>query len=106
MANPLAVFDALRDIYLRYLDSPFDLRYPDLVTERRALLDVDGRLYRQPLIEPVPAYATSGQVFAEVVGEVLGPSWPGHLVDDLRTFVSQGLFPPTRQLYTHQRQTF
>lgn len=106
MASPLAVFDALRDIYVRYLDSPFDLRYPDLVAERRGLVDADGRLYRHPLIEPVPAYASSGQVFAEVAAAALGPTWPAGLVDDLTGFVSQGLFPPTRQLYTHQQQTF
>jgi hypothetical protein len=47
MSNPLAIFEDLRDTYFRYLDSPFDLRYPDLVAERRALLDVDGRLYRR-----------------------------------------------------------
>src|SRR5882672_3841452 len=99
MSNPIALFEDLREMYLRYLDSPFDLRYPDLVTERRALLDVDGRLYRQPLIEPVPAYATSGQVFAEVAEAALGPIWPGPLIADLTAFVSQGLFPPTRQLY-------
>ena len=56
MNNPLALFRNLRDLYLRYLDSPFDLRYADLVRERRALLDRDGYLWREPLIEPVPAY--------------------------------------------------
>ena len=35
MSNPIALFDDLREMYLRYLDSPFDLRYPDLVAERR-----------------------------------------------------------------------
>jgi hypothetical protein len=45
MSNPIALFDDLRDMYLRYLDSPFDLRYPELVAERRALLSVDGRLF-------------------------------------------------------------
>ena len=44
MSNPIAIFDELRDTYLRYLDSPFDLRYPDLIAERRQLLDKDGRL--------------------------------------------------------------
>ena len=42
MSNPIAIFDELRDTYLRYLDSPFDLRYPDLIAERRQLLDKDG----------------------------------------------------------------
>ena len=56
MTNPIAAFRSLRDTYFRYLDSPYDLRYPELVQERQRLLDVDGRLYRAPLIEPVPAY--------------------------------------------------
>ena len=55
MSNPIALFEDLRDMYLRYLDSPFDLRYPDLVAERRALLNVDGRLFRQPLLDSFSA---------------------------------------------------
>src|SRR5437016_11940418 len=112
MSNPIALFDDLREMYLRYLDSPFDLRYPDLVAERRALLDVDGRLYRQPLIEPVPAYQFCGQTFTQVAGALLGPSWPQAAVSDLSAFVSRGLFPPSlpngqpRELYTHQRDVF
>ena len=37
MNNPLALFRNLRNLYLRYLDSPFDLRYRALVDERRRL---------------------------------------------------------------------
>jgi ATP-dependent helicase YprA (DUF1998 family) len=66
MSNPLSIFDDLREMYLRYLDSPFDLRYSDLVTERRDLLNQDGRIYRRPLIEPLPAYLSSGQAFRAV----------------------------------------
>jgi hypothetical protein len=39
--------------------SPFDLRYPDLVAERRALLNVDGRIFRHPLPE-VPGSGCAG----------------------------------------------
>src|SRR5450759_1873116 len=111
MSNPLAVFEDLRNIYVRYLNSPFDLRYRDLVAERTALLDVDGRLYRRPLIEPVPAYQVSGQTFPQAAASLLG-AWPQPLSSDLADFVSQGLFPPTlsngqpRELYTHQRTVF
>jgi DEAD/DEAH box helicase domain-containing protein len=56
MNNPIGVFRNLGDVYLRYLDSPFDLRYSCLVRERRAMLGRDGYLWREPLIEPVPAY--------------------------------------------------
>src|ERR1051325_2938100 len=105
MSNPLAIFENLRNMYFRYLDSPFDLRYADLVAERRRLLDADGRLYRRPLIEPVPAYQFSGQTFPQLVQALLGPIWSQSA--DVAAFVSQGLFPVTlpngqpRELYTH-----
>ena len=67
MKNPLALFRNLRDLYLRYLDSPFDLRHPDLSRERRELLDVDGRLWREPLFEPVPHYPLCGQNFGPLL---------------------------------------
>ena len=75
MSNPLHIFKSLRDTYLRYLDSPFDLRYSDLVRERRQLLDQNGRLHRDPLIEPVPAYLSSGQNFGQVAQSVLSATW-------------------------------
>lgn len=107
MTNPIALFENLRDTYLRYLDSPYDLRYPDLVAERRRLLDVDGRLYREPLIEPIPAYQSSGQTFSQGVTTLL-TAWPQADRDAVADFVSQGLFSPTlpnggpRELYSHQ----
>ena len=112
MSNPIAVFRNLRATYLRYLDSPYDLRYPELLTERRQLLDVDGRLYRQPLIEPVPAYVSSGQTFGEAVQSLLSSTWSPGARADLVDFVSKGLFPvappgePPRNLYAHQREVF
>jgi DEAD/DEAH box helicase domain-containing protein len=112
MSNPIAIFEDLRDTYLRYLDSPFDLRYADLIAERRQLLDRDGRLYRYPLIEPVPAYQPSGETFSQAVQSLLGPIWSQAEINDLISFVSLGLFPPTlpngqpRELFAHQRESF
>jgi Lhr-like helicase len=102
MTNPTAVFGRLRETYLRYLDSPFDLRYEPLVAERREMLDRDGRLYREPLIEPVPPYASSGCTFAAAATGILGGSWAVPLVQDLSDFVGQGLFPVGQELYAHQ----
>ncbi|WP_292648827.1 DEAD/DEAH box helicase, partial [Mesorhizobium sp.] len=102
MTNPVSIFERMRDIYLRYLDSPFDLRYDSLVAERRALLDADGHLYRRPLIEPAPPYATSGRNFASAAADILGGLLPSQLITDISDFVSQGLFPAARELYEHQ----
>jgi ATP-dependent helicase YprA (DUF1998 family) len=106
MSNPIALFDDLREMYLRYLDSPFDLRYPDLVAERRALLNVDGRLFRQPLIEPIPAYRSSNQTFQGIAQALLQNSWSQTEIADLSNFVSLELFPPSRLPYAHQEQVF
>src|SRR5437868_12138949 len=101
MSNPIRYFENLRDMYLRYLDSPFDLRYSDLVTERRQLLDQDGRIYRRPLIEPVPTYRPSDLTFSQIVDNVLGTNWNAAEKNDLVDFGSLNLFPPNRIPYTH-----
>lgn len=106
MSNPLTLFDDLREMYLRYLDSPFDLRYPDLLSERRALLNTDGRLFRQPLIEPIPAYQSSNNTFQGIAQSLLGPSWSAADIADLGNFVTLELFPPSRVPYAHQEQVF
>jgi DEAD/DEAH box helicase domain-containing protein len=106
MSNPVQLFENLRDMYLRYLDSPFDLRYQDLTVERRQLLDQDGRIYRHPLIEPVPAYRSSAQSFGQAANSLLGTSWPLTAVANVVDFVSQGLLPATYTLHQHQRDVF
>jgi DEAD/DEAH box helicase domain-containing protein len=106
MNNPLALFDTLRDLYLRYLDSPFDLRYPDLVVERRALLDRDGYLWREPLIEPVPAYPLCGRDFRGLAHDLLNDAWGAPAADELADFIACGAFRAGLQPYEHQRRAF
>jgi ATP-dependent helicase YprA (DUF1998 family) len=77
------------------LDSPFRLRYDVLMTERRMLLDQDRQLYREPLVEPVRPYQSSGLSVADACGQL---GVPGIAAD----FIGQGLFSPQRTLYKHQ----
>ena len=106
MSNPIRFFENLRDMYLRYLDSPFDIRYGDLAAERRHLLDQDGRIYRYPLIEPVPAYRSSNQSFTQAAQDLLGGGWQQAEITEVSDFISQGLFPPNLTLHQHQRDVF
>lgn len=106
MSNPIRFFENLRDMYLRYLDSPFDLRYEDLSRERRELLDQDGRIYRYPLIEPVPAYKSSGQSFGQAAQDLLTGLWQPAEIAGAVDLVSRGLFPPDLSLHQHQRDVF
>ena len=50
MDDPFHVFQEIRRAYLRYLDSPFRLRYDALLDERRELLDRDRQLYRSEFL--------------------------------------------------------
>ena len=106
MSNPIRFFEHLRDMYLRYLDSPFDIRYADLSRERRELLDQDGRIYRYPLIEPVPAYKSSGQSFGQAAQILLKGVWQPAEIAGAAELVSQGLFPSNLSLHQHQRDVF
>ena len=94
--DPFSTFDNLREAYLRYLDSPFWLRYQALREERRLLLDQDRKLYREPMIEPLSPYIQSPYT-VELACRRLNIS------TDVSDFIAQGLFPNRdRQLYQHQ----
>ena len=95
MNDPFEPFDAARLAYLRYLDSPFRLRYEALMRERRSLLDADGQLYREPIFEPVAPYRTSDMNVSEAAASFA-------LSADVAQFMAKGLFSPERKLYQHQ----
>ncbi|QFI67983.1 DEAD/DEAH box helicase [Sinorhizobium alkalisoli] len=108
MSNPIDTFNSLKSGYLRYFDSPFDLRFEDLVQARRRLLDRDGVLYREPLIEPQPGYVLSGHDIQAAAAAVLAGAsgWSAQMVTDLADVAEEGLFL-TRgarpiELYRHQ----
>ena len=108
MTDAITTFEQLKDAYLRYFDSPFDLRFDELVSARRGLLDRDGVLHREPLIEPQPPYVGSGFDAARAVAATLNgvPRWTPQLLDDLSALALAGLFRPSGanaiELYTHQ----
>ena len=112
MTNPIHTFDSLKSAYLRYFDSPFDLRFEDLVQARRRLLDRDGVLYREPLIEPQPGYVLSGHDARSAVSAVLGgvAGWSSQTISDLAGLAEEGLFLPRTsrpiELYRHQEAVF
>lgn len=62
--TPASVYAALKEGYLRYFDTAFWLRDPRLMAERQRLLDVDGTVFREPLLEATMPY-TSGPSIAE-----------------------------------------
>ena len=110
MTDPIQTFDSLKSAYLRYFDSPFDLRFEELVQARRRLLDRDGVLYREPLIEPQPGYVLSGNDVRGATAAVLhgARQWNPPEIADLAAVAEQGLFLPRQggpiELYRHQQE--
>ncbi len=95
MDNPFQVFDSLRQTYLRYLDSPFRLRYPALLQERRTLLDQDRQLYRLPLVEAIPPYESSPYTVPQACAQF-------GIDAAVADFISRGFFQAHLPLHQHQ----
>ena len=96
MTDPFKTFNELREAYLRYLDSPFRLRYQALMEERRQLLDQDRQLYRVPLFEPIVPYELSGlSIHAACSRAGVSKEFADYVA-------ASGLFPSNRELFQHQ----
>ena len=67
--NPAYLQAAIQDGYLRYFDTAFWLRDDKLMVERRRLLQQDGNVFQDVLIEPVPTYP-SGPTILETCEHV------------------------------------
>ena len=70
------------------------------------LLDRDGYLWREPLIEPIPAYPLCGCDFRAVAHDALDGTWDVQSVDEFGEFVACGAFSRELQPYEHQRLAF
>jgi DEAD/DEAH box helicase domain-containing protein len=54
--TPISLSKELLDTYLRYYDTQYWLKYPELMRERRDLLTKNSRLLADVIIEPVMSY--------------------------------------------------
>lgn len=102
MKDPIGSFETIKENFIRYIKTAFKTKFDSLEAEREALLNEDKVLYRQPWIEPLPEYKSSGKTINDLSPEDL----PGLNIAQRGTFkglVSQGLIPGY-QLYTHQTQ--
>ncbi len=95
MDNAYGTFSALARMYRVYYDTPFTLRDTHLSGERRALIETEGNVYREPFIEATPRFTSSNKTVADACAALsLGP--------DVASFLTSGLFEPRQQLYKHQ----
>ena len=97
--DPAHLQAAIQDGYLRYFDTAFWLRDDKLMAERRRLLQQDGNVFQDPLVEPVPTYPP-GPSILEVCDDV-GLDRPVADLLAAMLFSSDGRF----QLWSHQARS-
>ena len=72
-ANPIGLYRNIREGYLRYFDTAFWIRDQGMLDERRALLEQDGVIFQQPLLEVMPSYPSVASIAEVCAG--LGYQW-------------------------------
>jgi Lhr-like helicase len=95
--DALAIFENLRDYYIRYYETPFSVRDEGVEQERHDLLLEDRTISREPWLEPIAPYAAVDHSLARSCEEAGATS-------ELAEFAVCGLIPPERNLYVHQEQ--
>jgi ATP-dependent helicase YprA (DUF1998 family) len=99
MANPITMFERVREEIFRYYGTPYRLSDSLVEAERKALLDREGMTWRQPWVEPVLEYATTGDGVETALAKA-GAS------PDLADFARCGLLDPSiTDIFTHQRDS-
>lgn len=93
--DAVGTFNRLREAFFSYYDTPFGLADPSLQAERRSLLDRDGGIFRNPLLELRPEYVSSGKTLSNSVRAA-------GFGDGVADFLEAGLIPRGRELYRHQ----
>lgn len=102
MRDPIGSFDAIKENFIRYVQTAFGTKFNELEKERYNLLNRDRVLYREPWIEPLPDYKSSDLKFADISCSDLDNCLSLEQLAIFKELVACGLFPGEGQLYTHQ----
>ena len=96
MHDLIGAHERLNDVYRKYIESAFPLRYPNMVAERRALYAGSDTLSQPPLLEPTPVYPSSNFTLSEAAAQL------AEAYRDLPN-IAQGLLGnPDIRLWKHQ----
>jgi DEAD/DEAH box helicase domain-containing protein len=88
--TPISLSQDLLDTYLRYFDTQYWLKYPELMRERRDLLTKDSRLLAEVILEPVLSYDADIDLLTtldkckidKTIGQFVGSAIFGKYFDD------------------------
>ena len=107
MFDPLGAFYRVRELYITYLETAFRISDQSVTDERRRLLETDGNLCTDPLLEPLARYRTVDWALTELPDRETGPLATFSKAERLAftRLVSAGMFPfPNARLFEHQAE--
>ncbi len=104
IAQPKSVYQSLREAYLRYYDTAFWVRNPAIRTERRHLLEAEGAIFQEPLLEPTLPFR-QGASIAEVCDKI---GLSRTIAETLKRMFFPDMQPDDAEfrLYEHQARAF
>jgi len=100
MIDPIGVHEKISGNFVRYIQTAFGTRFESVEKERAALLQLPGVLTKEPWIEPVPRYLSSGRSISSLAQYDL-PGLDSQQIEFFKGLVSCGLFG-SHSLYAHQ----
>lgn len=101
MIDPIGSFEDIKESYVRYIKTAFGTRFESIEREREGLLKSEGVIAREPWIEPLPIYKSSGKKLEDLtLGDL--PGLTGEQSIMFKRLASCGLFSEERELYSHQ----
>ncbi len=102
MIDPFKSFETIIKNYKSYIKTAFSTRFPSFEAERENLLNTDGVLYRQPWVEALPEYKSSGKTITQLTEADTGLD--ATTLAWFKKLAVSGLFPKEIELYQHQLQ--
>lgn len=91
MQDPIGGFERIRDLFITYLETAFRINDSSISSERRALLERPETLCTEPLVEPVPKYASDYSLHDLARTQAEDERLPGFSADERRAFVNLAL---------------
>src|SRR6266446_2809779 len=89
MFDPIGAFSRIRYFYISYLETAFKIQNQEISAERRILLESEGSMCAEPIIEPITRYRSADFSLNELIND---------RKDDDRV---PGLNPKHREAFVH-----
>lgn len=100
MKDPIGSFEVIKENFVRYIKTAFKTKFESIEIERENLLNQDKVLFRQPWIEMLPEYKSSGKKIDDLVQQEL-PTLSPFQLSLFQGLVNRGLIKGY-ELYDHQ----